>query len=158
MNENVINTGTNFFEKSCNDITKNIIGGFTSPVEKAITNNMENISKLIPVSLPKIIEGSGPAKAIKTSYIILGYEISSTVFIILMSILVISVLYMIYKLYKRVFSPKQNNFVSMSKFKPNHKQNDGSSNNSIDDEELNEELDEELDEDLDDELEEDEKK
>ena len=146
MNENVINTGTNFFEKSCNDITKNIIGGFASPVENVITNNLENISKVIPVSLPKVIDIPSPAKAIKTSYIILGYELSTTVFMILMSILVIAVLYIIYKLYKWMFASKPNNFVSMSKFEP--KTNKSSSNErpindtSDDDEEEDEEEDE----------------
>jgi hypothetical protein len=133
MNENIIKNSFNFIEQSCNDVTKNIIGGFTSPIEKVILKNVENISKLSPIP-EHIFSGDD---IVKTNYILFGYEMSSTVFIILMTVLLLIVLYFIYKILKWFFVSPHNELVTMNKFspikknKPSHHNTD--SDNSSDD-------------------------
>lgn len=119
MNDNIVNNGSKFIEQSCNEITKNIMGGINSPIEKAIINNLPNLQK------SPLLNGGDTTK---TSYIFLGYEMSSTVFIILMIILLIITLYVIYKLFKWMFSSNKNEFVSIKKYIKNRKYNTDSEN------------------------------
>jgi len=122
MDNNVEKGFTNFIEKSCNDLTKNIIGGFTSPIEKNIT------------IIPNIINDAPLLGEVTTSYIIFGgYELSSPVFIIMIILLLLISLYIIYKLYNCFFSSKNNNFVSIKKINKNKKNNsDSESENDSD--------------------------
>ena len=124
MNDNIVNNGSKFIEKSCNEITKNIMGGFNSPVEKVIGFNS-----------PKTAPSLNSDNTLKTSYIFLGYEMSSTVFIILMVILLIITLYVIYKLFTWMFSSNKSEFVSIKKYVKNKKYNidDNEEDNTTDD-------------------------
>ena len=115
MSGNIIKNCSNLIEQSCIEVTRDIIGGFASPVEKIITNN---IDKVISNNLPLLEAGE-----IKTNYILFGYELSSPVFIILMVVLLIIVLYIIFKLYKWLFSPQDNEIVTIKKFKNKKKDN-----------------------------------
>jgi hypothetical protein len=106
MDGNIIKNCSNFIEKSCNDVTKNIIGGFTSPVDNTIKKNLE-----------KIATGVLETNDVKTNYIFLGYEMSTTVFIILMIVLLIITLYIIFKLYNWFFVSPTNELVTIKKYK-----------------------------------------
>ena len=65
MSGNIIKNCSNFIEQSCNEVTRDIIGGFVSPVEKVITNNIE---KVISNNDP-IFENS----EVKTNYILMRF-------------------------------------------------------------------------------------
>ena len=123
MSGNIIKNCSNFIEQSCNEVTRDIIGGFISPVEKVITNNIE---KVITNNIEKVIANNDPIfenSEVKTNYILFGYEMSSPVFILLMVVLLIVVLYIIFKLYKWLFAPKDDEIVSIQKFKHSKKKN-----------------------------------
>ena len=70
MSGNIIKNCSNFIEQSCNEVTRDIIGGFISPVEKVITNNIE---KVITNNIEKVIANNDPIfenSEVKTNYIL----------------------------------------------------------------------------------------
>ena len=123
MSGNILKNCSNFIEQSCNEVTRDIIGGFASPVEKVISNNVE---KLISNNVEKVISNNVPVLEngiIKTNYILFGYEMSSPVFILLVIVLLLIVLYIIFKLYKWLFAQQDNDIVTIKKFKNKKKDN-----------------------------------